>query len=308
MSYQKSYGGGIMLTLFKAEGIMVSLAFPFILLLTVSAFGQDSIPSSVPITFISDGFKVKGLFFPAKGIGPFPTVILLQGFPGGEGDLFGLGERMSVQGINAFTFNYRGTWKSEGLWTPEASLGDVKSAISFLKSGKMIRSFSIDTTNLSIVGYSYGGGLALLGSLGDTNVRRVVSIAGGDLSVVARLIEESQEYRKSHQAFLDECMADSTVARGLGGKASHEWLLRHRDDYNLVGHSKELASKAILLIGGWQDQAIPIEDHILPLYRALQKHSAKSLKIEVFDSDHSFNDVRNELAELIIAWIKNVTK
>ena len=297
-----------MLTLFKPEGIIVSLAFPFIFLLPMSAIGQDSIPGSVPITFISDGFKVKGLFFPAKGIGPFPTVILLQGFPGGEGDLFGLGERMSAQGINAFAFNYRGTWESEGLWTPETSLGDVKSAISFLKSGKMIRSFSIDTSDISIVGYSYGGGLALLGSLGDPNVRRVVSIAGGDLNVVARLIEESEEYRKSHQAFLDECMADSTVARGLGGKASHKWLLRHRDDYDLVRHSKELASKAILLIGGWQDQAIPIEDHILPLYRALQKHGAKNLKIVAFDSNHLFENVKDELAELIITWIKKVSK
>jgi len=297
-----------MLTLFKAEGIMVSLAFPFIFLLTMSAFGQDSVPGSVPTTFISDVFKVKGLFFAANGIGPFPTVILLQGFPGGEGDLFGLGERMSAQGINAFAFNYRGTWESEGLWTPETSLGDVKSAISFLKSGKMIRSFSIDTSDISIVGYSYGGGLALLGSLGDPNVRRVVSIAGGDLNVVARLIEESEEYRKSHQAFLDECMADSTVARGLGGKASHKWLLRHRDDYDLVRHSKELASKAILLIGGWQDQAIPIEDHILPLYRALQKHGAKNLKIVAFDSNHLFENVKDELAELIITWIKKVSK
>jgi dienelactone hydrolase len=287
---------------------MASLVFPFIFLLTMSVFEQNSTRASVPITFTSDGFKVKGLFFPAKGSGLFPTVILLYGFPGGKGDLFGLGERMSALGINAFAFNYRGTWESEGLWTPETSLGDVKSAISFLKSYKMIRSFSIDTSDISIVGYSYGGGLALLGSLGDPNVRRVVSIAGGDLNVVARLIKESEEFRKSHQAFLDECMADSTVARGLGGKASHKWLLRHKDDYDLIRHSKELASKAILLIGGWQDQAIPIEDHILPLYRALQKHGAKNLKIVVFDSDHSFENVRDELAELIITWIKKVSK
>jgi len=69
-----------MLVLFKTGGTIVSLFFPFIFLLIRSVFGQDSIPGSVPITFTSDGFRVKGLFFPEKGMGHFPTVILLRDF------------------------------------------------------------------------------------------------------------------------------------------------------------------------------------------------------------------------------------
>jgi len=276
--------------------------------------------NSTPITFISHGVKIKGWFFPATGLGSFPTVILLHGFPGGKGGEYRLGQEMSERGINAFTFNYSGTWESEGVCTDETSLQDVKNAISFLKSDEIVQRFKIDTTKISIVGESYGGGLALLGSLSDPDIRKVVSWAGGDLSVLARMIEQNEEFRKLHEAYLDECMSDSTVIRGIGGRGTHEWLLKddysllgrgthewllkHGDDYSLVRHAKELAVKDILLIGGWQDQMATIEDHILPLYRALQRNGAESVRIKVFDTDHEFENVREEITNLIVSWIK----
>jgi pimeloyl-ACP methyl ester carboxylesterase len=183
---------------------------------------EPIVDTLIPITFKSRGAKIKGRFFPTTGPGSCPTVILLHGFPRNEEDLFGLGQEMSEKGINVFTFNYSGTWESEGVFTPKTSLQDVESAISFLKSSEMVQKFKIDTTNISIIGYSYGGGFALLGSLTDPKVRKVVSIAGGDLSVLARMIEQNEEYRKFHEAFLDEYMSDSTVTRGLGGRTTHE--------------------------------------------------------------------------------------
>lgn len=276
----------------------------FILLFSQYIFGQNLVNDPIPLDFRSSGFKISGLFFPAQGQGPFPTVILLHGYPGGEGDLFGLGDKMSKKSINAYTFNYRGTWKSEGLYLPRTSLEDVEEAIRFLKSPPIATKFLIDTSNISLIGYSYGGGFALLGSLSDSSVIKVVSIAGGDLSVVARLIEKSDDYRKFHLAYLDRFMSDSTISRGYGGKASHDWLIKHKDEFSLVKFSKDFAQKSILLIGGWQDQSIQLEEHILPLYRVLQKNNAKNLKIKVFDTDHSFKNVRDKLSDLIISWVK----
>lgn len=258
----------------------------------------------VPVTFRSDGSLIQGLFFTAKATEPSPTAILLQGFPGGEGDVFGLGHALSSAGINVFTFNWQGTWKSEGIILPEYSLRDVINALSFLKTAEMIQKFKIDTIQISIIGYSYGGGFAVLGSLHDPNVKKVATIAGGDLSVIANMIEQSEDFRKAHQAMMDECMSDPVVARGLGGKATHEIMIEHRDEYNLIKHAKELSEKDILMIGGWKDQAIRIEDHILPLYRALQENNARKVKIRIFDCTHSFTEVRDELGDTIIAWLK----
>jgi len=265
--------------------------------------GADA-TTPIPTTFISDGARIHGIFFTANATKPSPTVILLQGFPGGEGDVFGLGQALSSAGINALTFNWQGTYKSEGIFLPDASLRDVANAISFLKTPEMIQKFHIDTAKIVPIGYSYGGGFALLGSLHDPSIRKVATIAGGDLSVVANMIEQSEDFRKAHQVMMDECFSDPAVARGLGGKASHEWLLEHRDEYNLVKHAKELSEKDILMIGGWKDQEIRIEDHILQLYRVLQDNKASKLKITIFDCGHSFTDVRDELADTIIEWLK----
>jgi len=100
-------------------------------------------------------------------------------------------------------------------------------------------------------------------------------------------------------------MADSTMVRGMGGKASHEWLLKNRRNYDIVECAKELSTKKILLIGGWRDQSIVLEDHILPLFRALQKYSAENSKIEVYDTDHSFEGYKDRLTDDILSWIKD---
>ena len=266
--------------------------------------GQNKTSNPIEIIFESNGDKIHGWFYKAEGKGPFPTVILLHGFPGWDGDLYELGQNLINEGFNALTFNYSGTWKSEGIWTAKTSIKSVESAIDFLQSQKSIKTFGIDTSNITLIGDSYGGGMALLGSLYSHSVKRVISIAGGDLYVLGKMIEENPDFRKTHQQFLDKCMSDSTVCRGYGGKITHERFLKYKDDFNLKKFAEKLSEKNILLLGGWLDHTITIEDHILPLYRALQKQEAMNLEIYIFNTDHSFKNVRDELRLKIISWLK----
>lgn len=266
---------------------------------------QKSQTDYFPVIFNSEGSKVFGRFFKTANNKLSPTVILLHGFPGEEGDLFGLGKRLNKDGINAFTFNYRGTWKSEGFYLPETSLDDVINSVKFLKSADVAKKYNIDTTQIVLLGYSYGSNLAILGSLAHPLLSKVISIGTSDLSVITKLIASSTDYRKGHQDFLDKYMSDSTIARGLGGKGSHEWLFKHKENYNLVKRAKELANKKILLIGGWKDNLAIVEDHTIPFYRALQNNKAKNIKIEIYDTDHSFGNVREQLYQSVLNWIKN---
>jgi len=260
-----------------------------------------------PVSFVSEGSNLKGWFYPATGIGPYPTVILLHGYPGKDGDALGLGERMMKEGINALAFNYRGTWGSEGLFTHQTALADVSSAIAYLKTSSLTQKQAVDANRIAVAGYSWGGGMALLGSLGDPSVRKVAYIGGTNLGEFARQIRGNEELRKAHEQFLDETMSESGVAHGLGGKASHVLLFETIDDFDLVKHAEVLASKDILLIWGWRDTDYysTLESHVLPLFRALQKCGAERLSIGVFDTDHSFAGVEEELAKRIASWIKN---
>jgi hypothetical protein len=257
----------------------------------------------IPVVFESKDANVHGLFYKASGVEPSPTVVLCHGFPGNNTDVLGLGERLMEAGFSALAFNYRGTWGSEGLLTIANSLEDVISATRYVTSSFAVREFEVDPSSIAIIGYSFGGGMALLGSLNDLAVRRVVYIAGGNLSEVGRMMQQSSDFRRAVLKAVDQGMCDSGF-RGSKAEELFAEVFADMEKYDLVRHAEALSFKDILIIGGWRDQANPVEHHILPLVRALQRHGAKQVQIEIFDSDHSFANVRSQLADRIVSWLK----
>jgi uncharacterized protein len=257
----------------------------------------------IPITFESQGAAIGGLFYQASGKHQSPTVILCPGFPGNNTDVLGLGASLWKEGINVLFFNYRGTWGSEGILSIPNSLEDVTAAIRYVKSDRAIRTLNIDTMDITIIGYSFGGGLALLASLTDTTIRKVIDIAGGDLAEVARMMQSSAEYNRSIENLLEQGISSSGF-KSLNAKEMFTDVFMDMDKYDLVKHAEPLYHKKILLISGWSDQANSLERHILPLFRALQRYGANQLEIEVFSTDHSFKNVQDQLTKRILAWLK----
>jgi len=257
----------------------------------------------IPVTFESNGANVHAIFYQASGLKPLPTVVLCHGFTGNDTDVLGLGERLMKDGLNALAFNYRGTWGSEGLFTIANSLEDVVSAIRYAESSSIIREFNIDPSSITVLGWSYGGGMALLGSLNDPTVRRVVYVAGGNLSEVARMMKQSAEFKQAILKMVDQGIFDSGFS-SLSAEELFADAFADMDKYDLVKHAEAISNKDVLIIGGWRDQENTIERHILPLIRALQRHEAKQVQIEIFDSDHAFTNVRSQLADRILSWLR----
>jgi len=295
----------------KSKNSSPSILLLFLIVIMLSSISfisycnkNNQSTNPIPITFNSEGSKIQGIFYHANINKPAPTVILLHGSPGNDKEPLGLGTKMMQEGINALAFNYRGTWKSEGFSSPKNSIQDVNSAVAFLLSPNTINKFTIDTTNLFIVGYSYGGNIALMGSLNNPSIKKVISIGGADLSEIARLIKNDENFRKYFKSTMEERRRNSEMVRSQSGKAMAEELISTMDQFDFVKHANELAKKDILLIGGWLDKQSTLEGHILPLYRALQKSDAKNLEIVMFNDNHSFENVREALANKIISWIK----
>jgi dipeptidyl aminopeptidase/acylaminoacyl peptidase len=256
----------------------------------------------IPVIFESESAKIHAIFYQGSGLERLPTAVLCHGFPGNNADVLGLGERLMREGFNALALNYRGTWGSEGLLTIANSLDDVVSAIRFVKSGHAVRELNVDPSRISAIGYSFGGGMALLGSLSDSTVRKVAYIAGGNLSEVARLMKKNEGYERAILKDLNNL--PSLGFNSITGEEMVAEVCADMDKYDLVKHAEAISNKDVLLIGGWRDQENTIERHLLPLYRALQRHEAKQLQIEVFDSDHSFANARNQLTDRIVSWLK----
>jgi pimeloyl-ACP methyl ester carboxylesterase len=256
----------------------------------------------IPVEFDSQGCTLQGRFYCALGEPPFPTILLLSGFPGNETDVLQLGQGLAQHGVNTLTFNYCGTHHSEGTFSMRQTLEDVQAAWSYLHQEGIVRRFQIDTTRVVLGGYSYGGGMALVYAAGHPEIPRVLSIAGTDHGELARAYQGSPALAATIDAMFEELKAPSGPVQFEGKEAMKE-LTQNPAPYDLRLRAEVLADRDILLIGGWDDLNVTIEDHLLPFYRALVASHAPRVHIVALQDDHAFEKSREELEQIVADWI-----
>lgn len=259
-----------------------------------------------PVSFGRDDILLQGRFHPAQGAAAsFPTVLLLPGSPGNEEDVLGLGGLFARRSYNVLTFNYSGTQRSEGLSSFANSQMDIAAAYRFLVEATDLR---VDTDRLVLGGWSYGGGMALTYAANHPEVSAVFSIAGTDHGEFMREYGRDNEYRRMVDGIFDEVAAPGSPWRLEPGATPREIVEQHTDvdAYDLRLAAPQLADRDILIVGGWDDLNVKIDNHLLPLYRALRSAGATRVSMLAFQDDHRFGRVREELAGEILKWMDRV--
>ncbi|KAA3608776.1 MAG: alpha/beta fold hydrolase [Calditrichaeota bacterium] len=289
---------------------MFSVLFKTVLLfLLVFSVTKSFASTSIAITISRNDIKLRGNFFQPEGKGDFPAVILLHGFPGNETDVLGIGRMLSNAGFNVLTFNYSGTYKSEGLNSFENTQKDIKAVYDFIHKPQNIQTYKIDTSRIYLGGYSYGGGMALTYASNHPEVKTIFSIAGTDHGEFMREYERNQNFKQMIDNIFSSLATPSGPVKLAKGATPKEVLKigieKIDPTLDLRQSASLLAQKNILLIGGWNDVNVTIDHHILPLYRALINSKAKKTEIIVFQDDHSFKTYRKEVAMAIIEWLNN---
>jgi dipeptidyl aminopeptidase/acylaminoacyl peptidase len=256
----------------------------------------------VSVEFISEGACVRGKFFVAVGTTPATTLLLFPGWPGDPNDVLGLGALLAGQGINVCMFNPRGLQQSEGIHSHANTLQDIGSAWQWLGQPDVQKRFGVDPTRLVLGGHSYGGGMAMAYAARDSSVRQVISIAGNDHGEFDR---ETQRYA----ALAEGVRRWMLSTRRPEGPAQFDYdaglkvLVDHQDIYGLRENIANLADRSILLLGGWEDEQVTIDQFLLPLYRALRGAGATKVTFLVYHTDHDFSNVRQRLASDIAGWL-----
>jgi len=276
------------------------------------AVAQSQKSTPVEITINRNGIHLKGKFYISEGTGTFPTVILLQGFPGNKQDVLGIGKNLSEAGINAITFNYSGTLQSEGEYNFENTQKDIEAVFEFIYQPENIQQYKIDTTCIYLGGYSYGGGMALTYAANHPRIKSVFSIGGNDHGAFFKEYNRNPEMREMINKMFDELKVQPETVRfgpkGTPKEIAEMGIIETNPTFDLINCALSLAPKNILLIGGWDDQNVSIENIVLPLYRALINAKAKNVKITAVQDNHSFRNSREELAQIIINWLKFIDK
>jgi pimeloyl-ACP methyl ester carboxylesterase len=293
----------------KPHSIFLKSVLFFLIVFTFS-HSQESTP--IDITIDRDGILLKGKFYMPEGMGKFPTVILLHGFPGNEIDVLGIGKRLSEVGINALTFNYSGTHKSDGEFNFNNSQKDIGAAYDFIYRSENISQFRIDTTRIILGGYSYGGGMALTYAANHPTIKEVFSIAGNDHGAFMREYNRNPEMQKNIDNMFDDLKTRTEIVRfGPGGTVQEidkMKIIESNPTYDLRKCAPMLAEKRILLIGGWDDLKVSFENIVLPLYRELKKEKAEDVTIVGIKGGHPLKNSRDEVAQIVVNWLRAVPK
>jgi len=256
----------------------------------------------VSVEFISGGAYVRGRFFAAAGMTPATTLLLFPGWPGNPDDVLGLGALLAERGINVCMFNFRGLQQSEGIHSHANALQDIGTALHWLRQPDVQRRFGVDTTRLALGAHCYGGGMAMAYAAQDPSVRRVISIAGNDHGEFARELQRNP-------AFAEAIRRSMLSTRRPEGPAEFDYdagikeLIDHQEVYGLRENAAKLTDRSILLLGGWEDEQVTIDQFLLPLYRALRGAGAADVTFLVYHTDHEFSNVRQRLASDIAGWL-----
>lgn len=149
-------------------------------------------------------YSLSAHFFEADGAGPFPIAILLHGLLGEEGDVLGLGKRLSAAGIHALVFNFSGIHSSGGQWTMANDQLDVRAAYDYVHRPEIVARYRIDTSLVFLGGHSHGGGVAMLYAADHLEVKHVFSISGNEFGTWAERLNLDPSFAQAMDAvFLD---------------------------------------------------------------------------------------------------------
>ena len=260
------------------------------------------------VQFPSDGWTIHGrLFLSPSQTDSQQTVLLLHGFPGNEQDVLGLGHTLSSRGLDVLTFNYRGTYQSEGIYGLHNTMADIHAAAAFLEQPEVLKEYRLSNKALILGGYSYGGGMSLIFAANHPAISRVFSIAGTDHGQFGRDYQTNQPFADMIDTIFESLRRPEGPVWFEGKSIIANELLPNLDVFDLLEQAPLLVNKDILIIGGWDDPNVTMENHILPLYRRLQALGSTRISIKGYQDGHEFTHSRRQLATDLADWILNAS-
>jgi dipeptidyl aminopeptidase/acylaminoacyl peptidase len=233
------------------------------------------------VTFDSDGHRLLGVLYLARGEEPKPTVLLLHGCPGLEKNL-DLAVRLRDQGWNSLLFHYRGCWGSAGRYDLRTVPRDVTAAVDYLAGRPRV-----DSGRIAVLGHSMGGWAALVTAATEPRLR-AVAVYGAPARLGADLRLSPDRVEKEFTRFL------ATTPEEFAWQAA---VVAEQTD--ALAAAAAIEPRPLLVVHGTADRWVPVAQA-----RELRERAGPSCRyVEVEGADHAFSWHRAELADLVVGWL-----
>lgn len=236
------------------------------------------------LVFEIDGNKIAGYAMIANGKEPKETIILVHGYPGNDNN-FDIANAIRRSGKNVIHFNYRGAWGNEGTYLYSNGLKDIDGVIAYLSQAEIAKELKIQTDNFTLLGRSYGGGVALIQGSLNSQVRKIIAISSVNYGAIMERYETLVDLGGFKKYMLKQFMIDTDIDLFL------QEMLDNKKAFNVTNYKAQLKSKKVLII----EDTDKNDDWI---------NALESVEVKKMDTDHGFIDKRIELTNLIIDWLK----
>jgi uncharacterized protein len=240
-------------------------------------------------TMDSDGLRLASHFARPPGFARVPGLVLAHGFPtgprGGPSSASTypeLAERLAREaGWAVLTFNFRGTGGSEGDFSLDGWLDDLRHAVDVLSA-------RTDVGGVWLAGSSTGGSLAVILAAGDDRVRGVATLAAP---------ASFSEWADNPARLLADARALGIIRHADFPPDAAAWGRRFGELSPLAAAGR-LAPRPLLLIHGDQDEVVPLADA-----RALYEAGFGSADLRVIaGAGHRLRHDPRAVA-LLIGWL-----
>lgn len=229
------------------------------------------------------GDTVAGYALVANGKEPKETVILAHGFPGNDNQ-FDLAQSIRRTGKNVVHFNYRGTWGSQGKLLYSNELEDIREVINYLCLPENAERLRIQTDGFTVLGRSYGGGLALIAGSQNDKVKRIISITGTNYGEIVKPYDHIDSISFFRPYMKRQVMINVDLDAFL------QDMIDNKERFNVVSYKEDLRRKKVLII----------EDSDRNLDWINQLEGVNLVKLP---SDHGFVNRRIQMIETVVKWL-----
>jgi putative redox protein len=199
----------------------------------------------------SEGLRLGAHFARPPGVHRVPGLLVLPGFPRGPGGAATVGntyaslvDRIAREaGWAALTFTMRGTGPSEGDFSIEGWLADVRAALDAL----LARS---DVTFACLAGFRLGGTLAIVTAAHDERVRGLATFAAP---------ASLRTWVRDPQWFLEYARRTGVLRTSDFPPDPAAWI-RAIANLDVVAAARRITPRPWLLVHGTDDDVVPVAD------------------------------------------------
>lgn len=241
----------------------------------------------------------------AGPVGAPDLAIQLHGNPGGPlSPSSPLVDALLPRGVDVLRFNYSGLWGNPGVFSLTEARRDLSAVLDFVTGDPAHERYGLAPQRISLVGYSFGTSVALLAARDDDRIDAVASLAPCDHGLFGRQFGDPDSPRQAYLAsVLEEIFGEGRPVE-QDPEIFRDDLIANADRYGLLAAPERLLATRLLFLAALDDVTCPVEEHLLPLYRALRLHGHLDLETEIITTNHAFADVRVEIYERIAMWIE----